>query len=188
MMTGKERRNKKEHMIKEYIRIVMDTGRKAGVTGYRNQEEIEKYLIGINKEAVGAMNLEGEGADVGSGNGSLAVVVKWYYPEKRVYCVERNRRKAAFIRQAMHRLKIEGVEVIAADLHEIRGGHRWDWVILREVRLDEKLMVDIESCLNEEGRIYWITSMAKAEELRQKLGTETKILKVLQEGYCLVRR
>ncbi len=110
---------KGRRVIKQYIDEVMEWGKRIRLVGYRDRRDIEEKLLKVNEEAIKLMEVAGEGADVGSGNGSLMVVLKVMHPDVRVYCIERNKRKAVVINEIVRRLGLKGVEVVVDDLVQI---------------------------------------------------------------------
>lgn len=176
---------RKEEIIEKYIDELMKWNEKIRLTGYRSREEIEEKLMKINIKAASLMEINGEGAGIGSGNGSLEVAIKATYPLAKIFCIERNKRKAAVIRVIMHNLGLMEIEVVVGDINDMKAAYKWEWVVMREVRVDMKLIRNIRGYLKEKGKIYIITSEGRADEVRKILRVEEK--EDLGGGYFLVK-
>ena len=171
--------------IARYIALLMEWNQKKNIVGYKTVAEIEQKLIGINLKAIDMMKLNGEGADIGSGNGSLGILIKIRYPDKRVWFVERNKKKAAFIRCALHQLELGCCEVLAEDLETISSHPEWDWVVARRLNLSDKLLAILWHQIQSNGRIYWITSSANVELLKLRVTSQKVTSMQVDHGYWL---
>lgn len=184
---NRERAIIREGIIERYIDELIIWNKKVRLTGYRSREEIKKKLMEINMKAVLLMKINGEGADVGSGNGSLAVAIKAIHPSAKVFCIERNIKKAALISTIMHKIGLDGIEVIVGDINDMKVGYKWEWIVMREVRVNMKLVKNIGRILKERGKIYIITSGDRANEIAGIEILKVEEIEDLGNGYFLVK-
>lgn len=102
--------------------------------------------------------------DIGSGGGSPALPLKLAIPGMTLRMVESKTRKSAFLREAVRVLSLSNAEVETAraeelltrpELHESQ-----DFVTVRAVRLELKLLVKLQAFLKTRGRILMFRSTA----------------------------
>jgi 16S rRNA G527 N7-methylase RsmG len=181
--------NKEEFrdLINDYICELTKWNKKIRLTGYKDETQIREKLIEANIKAVREADLKGDGADIGSGNGSLMIAIKAIYPQLKIYCVERTKKKAAIIEKIIKQLKIHNVYVIAEDLITMEPKYQWDWVIMREVKLDKKLITAIKKQTTQNAKIYIITSACKAEKLKQSDLLDIKHIVKITENLSLIK-
>ncbi|MDO8835061.1 MAG: 16S rRNA (guanine(527)-N(7))-methyltransferase RsmG [Vicinamibacterales bacterium] len=100
--------------------------------------------------------------DIGSGGGSPALPLKLAIPGMTLRMVESKTRKSAFLREAVRVLSLTNAEVETAraeelltrpELHESQ-----DFVTVRAVRLELKLLVKLQAFLKTGGRILMFRS------------------------------
>jgi 16S rRNA (guanine527-N7)-methyltransferase len=106
--------------------------------------------------------------DIGSGGGSPAIPLKIAIPSLHLVMVESKTRKSAFLREAVRHLNLvdTSVETVRAEdlltrpeLHESQ-----DFVSVRAVRVEQKLLTSIQAFLKLGGRILFF---------RTSTGTDT---------------
>jgi len=95
--------------------------------------------------------------DLGSGGGSPAIPLKLARPSTRLTMVESRERKAAFLREAIRVLELEGSAVEASRIEAVATGHPLagsvDLITVRAVRIDPSLFGSIRELLSVRGRI-----------------------------------
>lgn len=100
--------------------------------------------------------------DIGSGGGSPAIPLKLAMPHVQLIMVESKTRKSAFLREAIRHLSLLASDVITAraeelltrpELHESQ-----DFVTVRAVRTEQKLMTKLQAFLRLGGRIMLFRS------------------------------
>ncbi len=105
--------------------------------------------------------------DIGSGGGSPAIPLKLALPSLRLIMVESKTRKSAFLREAIRHLGLTDTDVITAraeelltrpELHESQ-----DFVTVRAVRTEQKLLVKLQAFLRLGGRILLFKAAAGAD-------------------------
>lgn len=96
--------------------------------------------------------------DIGSGGGSPAIPMKIANPEISMRMVESKTRKAAFLREVVRHLSMEGAEVegsrfeellVRPELHEAV-----DVVTMRAVKVEKKTMMGLQAFLKPGGRLF----------------------------------
>jgi 16S rRNA (guanine527-N7)-methyltransferase len=105
--------------------------------------------------------------DIGSGGGSPAIPLKLAIPALRLVMVESKTRKSAFLREAVRHLALSDATVETAraedlltrpELHESQ-----DFVSIRAVRIEQKLLTSTQAFLHLGGRILLFRTAAGAE-------------------------
>ncbi len=95
--------------------------------------------------------------DFGSGSGSPAIPLKLYKPGWRLTMVESRERKAAFLREAVRSLTLEGVDVEAERIEVVAADQRRaltaDLITIRAVRIDPSLFGSIRALLRSGGQV-----------------------------------
>ena len=117
--------------------------------------EAAKHVRGTDRVAV----------DVGSGGGSPAIPLKLAAPHMHMVLVESKVRKAAFLREAVRTLGLEGIEVANCRFEAFESAPV-PLVTLRAVRLDLNLLMGISSLLEPGGRVFWFKSKDKNRSMR----------------------
>ncbi len=93
--------------------------------------------------------------DIGSGGGSPAIPLKLAVPRLELTLVESKVRKAAFLREAVRQLDLEGVQVENRRLAEIApASARADVATIRGVRLDGELVDVLGRLVRPGGRVF----------------------------------
>ena len=103
-----------EYKIQKYMKLLDLWGRKMPLTSVRDPEEIVRFHFG---ESIFALSLcrmtKGRLADVGSGAGFPGLAIKLASPELAVTLIESNKKKCAFLHEAVRALELPGVEIIS---------------------------------------------------------------------------
>lgn len=142
-------------------------------------EAIDRLLI---EPLVAARHLRGSGGhghghpmlgarprmlDIGSGGGSPAIPLKLAVPSLNLLMVESKTRKSAFLREAVRALNLADTTVETAraeelltrpELHESQ-----DLVTVRAVRIEQKLLTNVQAFLRQGGRILLFRASAGVE-------------------------
>jgi 16S rRNA (guanine527-N7)-methyltransferase len=100
---------------------------------------------------------DGVAVDVGSGGGSPAIPLKLARPDVHMILVESKVRKAAFLREAIRGLGLDGIEVANCRFEAFESAPV-PLVTVRAVRLDLNLVMGITSLLEPAGRLFWFRS------------------------------
>jgi len=100
--------------------------------------------------------------DIGSGGGSPAIPLKLAVPRISLRMVESKTRKAAFLREAVRQLNLDGVDVETARFEELLarpGLHEaHDVATLRAVRIEARMLKIMQAFLRSDGRAFLFRS------------------------------
>jgi 16S rRNA (guanine527-N7)-methyltransferase len=100
--------------ILRYLSLLMLWNEKVGLTTLSDPEEIVTRHFGESLFSTRFVPLErGRLADIGSGGGFPGLAIKLICPELEVFLVESNKKKAAFLAEAIRTLKADRATVIA---------------------------------------------------------------------------
>lgn len=119
--------------------------------------------------------------DIGSGGGSPAIPIRIARPGLRLRMVEAKARKAAFLREAVRWLGLDGAVVehcrheALRDRPELRGQH--DALTMRAVRVDGSVAASLEGLLRPGGAMLLFCSPAQtgvARDFRPPLAAEAR--------------
>ncbi len=105
--------------------------------------------------------------DVGSGGGSPAIPMKIAIPALTLMMVESKTRKSAFLREAVRQLNLADAVVETARAEdlltrpELHESH--DFVTVRAVRVEQRLLVHIQAFLRLGGRILLFRTATGSE-------------------------
>jgi 16S rRNA (guanine527-N7)-methyltransferase len=105
--------------------------------------------------------------DIGSGGGSPAIPLKLAVPGMILRMVESKTRKSAFLREVIRQLNIADADVETARAEELltrpelHESH--DFVTIRAVRVELKLLVKLQAFLRPRGRVLLFRSGAGSE-------------------------
>lgn len=117
--------------------------------------EAAKHVRGTDRVAV----------DVGSGGGSPAIPLKLAVPHVHMVLVESKVRKAAFLREAVRTLGLEGIEVANCRFEAFESAPV-PLMTLRAVRFDLDLLMGISSLLEPGGRVFWFKANNRNKQMR----------------------
>ena len=70
-------------------------------------------------------------ADIGTGAGLPALIWAIFLPERKIYAVESNKKKVAFLREVKRRLNLVNVELLGLRLEEIKPIANLDLIVSR---------------------------------------------------------
>jgi 16S rRNA (guanine527-N7)-methyltransferase len=94
--------------------------------------------------------------DLGSGGGSPAIPLQLAHPAQRLILVESRDRKAAFLREAIRELPVEGAEVEVSRIEQVTARPHnsgvADLVTVRAVKASASLFSDIKALLRFRGQ------------------------------------
>ena len=105
--------------------------------------------------------------DVGSGGGSPAIPLKILHPRLELTMVESRVRKAAFLREVVRSLELQGVKVANHRFEEVAGTvgpHTIDLVSVRAVKTAPALLVSIHRVLARAGRAFFFRTRSQTAE------------------------
>lgn len=133
-------------------------------------ESVDRLLI----EPLAAARFMGEHVrnwvDLGSGGGSPAIPLKIACPAARLTMVESKARKAAFLREAIRTIPLDGASVENIRFEELssRPQHRaaFDLITVRAVKLDVALKDTARALLNATGRLWLFTTEGSGQPIR----------------------
>ena len=104
-----------ECKIQKYIRLLDVWNRRIALTSMRDPEEIVRFHFGESIFAISLLgNDDGRLADVGSGAGFPGLALKLAKPSLEVVLVESNKKKCAFLEEAIREIGLNGVGVLAS--------------------------------------------------------------------------
>ncbi|MEW5984800.1 MAG: 16S rRNA (guanine(527)-N(7))-methyltransferase RsmG [Acidobacteriota bacterium] len=167
--------------LSAYYRLLESWNQKINLTAFNlagaPDEAIDRLLV---EPLVASRHLAGSHAhphfvvgphpqmlDIGSGGGSPAIPLKLALPNVRLLMVESKTRKSAFLREAIRQLGIEGADVLTARAEELLARpelhESQDFVTVRAVRTEQKLMVRLQAFLRLGGRIMLFRAAGGSE-------------------------
>ncbi len=95
--------------------------------------------------------------DLGSGGGSPALPMKIVHPEAELTMVESRSRKAAFLREAVRTLGLDGARVLNARVEAVAGRQEFQGAVrlvtVRALRIDRMLLEACRRLLGPDGRL-----------------------------------
>ncbi len=125
-----------EARVLEYARLLLAANTATNLTGARGWDDlVEAHLEDSLRALAWVPPAARVVADWGSGAGLPGLVWALARPEWTLHLVERNEKKAGFLREAAQRLHARNVQVHARQLHEVLGAlaPRADAVVARAV-------------------------------------------------------
>jgi len=144
-----------------YIRLLARWNQTINLTALRvdppDEDAIDRLLV-EPLAAVAALDPHDEFiVDVGSGGGSPALPMKLAAPACRFLLVESKARKAAFLREAVRQLRLEGVTVDNRRLDDVAASRlqpRADVATMRAVKVEAGVIAALREILNPRGRVF----------------------------------
>jgi 16S rRNA (guanine527-N7)-methyltransferase len=128
--------------------------------------------------------------DLGSGGGSPAIPLQLARPARRLVMVESRERKAAFLRQVIRELPLDGAEVEVSRIESVaaepRNAGMADLVTVRALRLEASLIGWIQTLLRFGGQAILfgadasVASLPRGLEFTDAVGPTTRGLMVLR--------
>jgi 16S rRNA (guanine527-N7)-methyltransferase len=111
--------------IRRYIGVLLLWNEKVGLTTVTEPEEILARHFGESLFAMRLMDLDrGRLADIGAGGGFPGLAIKIMCPELELFLVESNKKKAAFLAEAVRTLSIDRTVIIAERFEDWRPAAR----------------------------------------------------------------
>ena len=143
-----------------YVELLLRWNERMNLTALRGDEQgldrlVVEPLLAERRIPRGAAAL----VDIGSGGGSPAIPIRIARPRLVVRLVEARERKAAFLREAVRQLKLDGVVVEPCryeellDRAELQGAH--DVLTVRGVRLDAGAASSLERLVRAGGTLLF---------------------------------
>lgn len=96
-------------------------------------------------------------ADLGSGGGSPAILLKIVCPSTHLTMVESRGRKAAFLREVVRELRLPDAAVENLRAEALTVVRAYDAITIRAVRLDSAFLAIVRSLLSPTGRLILFT-------------------------------
>ena len=158
--------------ISTYIDILQTWNRKINLTSVRRPEEMLTRHFGESLFA--ALHLMADPLladqslrviDVGSGAGFPGLPMKIYAPAIRLTLIESNQRKAAFLREVIRELKLDGAEVFAGRAEDFVGTA--DLVTMRAVEKFERALSAAVRLVAPSGRIALLIGAPQVDEAQR---------------------
>ena len=154
-----------------YLQLLQRWNRTVNLTGFSLEPASDAAIDRLILEPIAAASyLEPTDrcvVDVGSGGGSPALPMKLACPEVEFVLVESKTRKAAFLREVIRALELEQTHVENHRLEELDAAARYrEWaniVTLRAVRIEPKVLSEIDGLLSQSGRIFFFGNAAAGE-------------------------
>lgn len=105
-----------EYKVRRYIDLLDFWGRKMPLTSIKKPEEIVRFHFGESIFALHSAGVaNGRLADVGSGAGFPGLALKIFRPQLSLVLIESNRKKCAFLHEAVRVLDVVGIDVVCSD-------------------------------------------------------------------------
>ncbi len=127
----------KKEEFREFLR---QENLRVNLISRRSFDRTFSYLWEISSEILRVLEPFSSLVDVGSGGGFPGLAIKLMAPEKRVVLVEPRKKKADFLRRAVERFSLEGVEVVEGDFslfHKIYCGSSFDYLTAMGIKRKE---------------------------------------------------
>ena len=147
--------------LEEYYRLLAHWNRHINLTALQldpvRPESVDRLLIEPLR-ALGRMATASPiWFDVGSGGGSPAIPLKLALPAGQLTMVESRQRKAAFLREAVRALQLEGTRIEARRMEEVAQDPSLsgfaDLMTVRAVRIDPSLFAAAQTVLRFGGQL-----------------------------------
>lgn len=141
--------------------LLLRWGQAIRLVGFKSQDERDRRYFAEALALSRWLPAEGLVMDIGSGGGSPALPLAILRPSVEWTLVESNERKALFLEEAVHTLRLSNVNVVRARYEDLELTSALDAVTVRGVALGEKALEKIASELAPRGRLLWISSEAR---------------------------
>lgn len=146
-----------------YVDLLMRWNRHINLTALSVDDQgIDRLIV---EPLVAAQRLpmpEAVVTDIGSGGGSPAVPMKLAVPALRLRMVESRTRKAAFLREAVRQLGLDGTVVEACRFEELAAREELlgesDVVSVRAVRVGQRMLRQIQPLVRPGGAVFLFRS------------------------------
>jgi len=105
-------------LLTRYVDLLVRWGQRIRLTGSQDPSVlVQRHLVDALVAARAVAGIRGAGADIGSGGGIPGIPLGILLPDMRLFVVEANQRKSAFLRTAVHDLGLKA-EVIGRRLED----------------------------------------------------------------------
>ena len=146
--------------LEAYYRLLAHWNNRINLTSLPLESPSEQTVDRLFLEPVAAASLLERHVsvwfDLGTGGGSPAIPLQLAPPARRLIMVESRDRKAAFLREVVRELSMDGSEVEVSRIEEVaRSSHNAgiaDLVTVRAVKMAASLFADIQSLLRFGGQ------------------------------------
>lgn len=163
-----------------YVELLLRWNERMNLTALGGDDQgldrlVLEPLAAVRRIPRGAARL----VDIGSGGGSPAIPIRLAMPGLFVRMVEARVRKAAFLREAVRQLGLDGVVVECCryeellDRAELLGAH--DVLTVRGVRLDEKAARALEGLVRAEGTLLFFGGAGGSVNKDAAIGVEAEL-------------
>jgi 16S rRNA (guanine527-N7)-methyltransferase len=155
--------------LAEYLALLQFWNRKINLTALAEPDELVDRLVvepvaAVQRLPGGTVSL----MDVGSGSGSPAIPLRICAPSIRLLMVESKTRKAAFLREAIRHLRLTNAEVEPRRFEELLArpdlNETVDIVCVRAVRVDVRVLFQLQSFVRPLGQIWLFTTARSSGE------------------------
>lgn len=147
------------HALTAYVDLLMRWNRRINLTALTDDDQgIDRLIVEPLAAARQLPKPDAAVTDIGSGGGSPAVPMKLAAPAARLRMVESRTRKAAFLREVVRQLGLDGTIVEAGRLEELAARRellgKADVVTVRGVRVGACLLRQIQPLVSPGGVVF----------------------------------
>jgi 16S rRNA (guanine527-N7)-methyltransferase len=150
--------------LEAFFDLLRKWNRRIALTAFNLDEVTDPMLDRLFVEPMVAsrhLPEEARVVDIGSGGGSPAIPLKLCRTDMSLVMVESRTRKAAFLRDAVRLLGLDGVSIAELRLEALLTKREFqrtvDVITVRAVKLNTQLLTDIKSLLTPSGQVYLFT-------------------------------
>lgn len=144
----------------EYFHLLAHWNKRINLTSLPVDEPTEQAVERLLIEPLLAIPLLASSVstwfDLGSGGGSPAIPLQIAHPMPQLFMVESRERKAAFLREAVRELRLNGAEVLADRIETVAASplhaRSADLVTVRAVKLSAPLFSQLDALLKKGGQ------------------------------------
>ena len=149
-----------------YLELLLRWNQTFNLTAIRDPEAmLTRHLL--DSLAMAAFWSEAEIADMGTGAGLPGVPLAVLYPERRVWLIESNGKKARFLREVKRQLELDQVEVIEARAEAFRPERKIACATARALAPLATLCQWCRPWLADSGRLLAMKGPGHQQELAQ---------------------
>jgi 16S rRNA (guanine527-N7)-methyltransferase len=187
-MQWKDKSNLSESSLNKlsvFSDLVLRWNSKINLTGYRTRQEIDELLIGESVLAMSALRQAGivkanaTVLDFGSGAGIPGLVWAMMDSPIEVASLEIRQKKVAFQKEVVRELELKA-RIILGRFPEAVAGERFDLIVSRAIRFDQKLWEKGRPLLNPGGKFVRFAASAAVEPAWQSLPISKKSVLLVQ--------
>lgn len=149
----------KQEKIEFFTNEILSWNRKINLTGLKDPDSVQRVLINESLYALDFIMEDEEvrAIDLGTGCGIPGIPIKIWRPLMRLDLVERNRKKATFVRKIVRDLNLENSQVFNRDyrelLHQKEFQFIYDFILVRGLGLSVKARKQVNGFLKKTGQI-----------------------------------